>query len=96
MFFDFTYQGITFEMEFIDLVDTTTTHWTDIVFASDSGDVVLDGKRIAWIDLEQLQPDTQKEIRFQSYDKYLKLCQDPQDDDIDRACFEYHQMKEES
>lgn len=96
MYFDHKWQGITFEMEYIHEPDASTAHWTDIIFASEQGDVVVNGDVVAWIENETLTPDTRTTIRKEAFETYQSLAADPQDDEIDRADFDYHQQKEES
>ena len=97
MFFDYTWNGITFEMEHNQQEYTITTHWTDIEFVDNTYGYVTDDndKLLCEIELEYLTEEVKLEIRKGAYDKFLEICEDPQDD-IDRACFEYHQQREES
>lgn len=101
MVFDYVWNGITFEMYYEDLSNgELDPHWTDIEFVDNTyGYVVDDNDKLLCeieIELEYLTEEAKLEIRQGAYEKYLGLCDDPQDDDVDRACFEYHQQREES
>ena len=97
MVFDYVWNGITFEMEYNQQEYTTTTHWTDIEIVDNTYGYVTDGngKLLSEIELEYLTEEAKVKIRQGAYEEYLGLCDDHQDDDVDRACFEYHQQKEQ-
>jgi len=94
MYFNHIWQGFEFEMEYIHEPDASTSHWTDIIFASEQGDVVVNGEVVAWIENEALTPNTRVEIRMGAFKTYQKLCEDPQDDELDKECHDYHVNKE--
>jgi len=94
MYFDHKWQGFEFEMEYIHQEDSSYSHWTDVEFASEQGDVVLNGEVVAWIELEQLSAGTSIGIRKEAFKTYQKLCEDPQDDELDKECHDYHVNKE--
>ena len=96
MDFDYSYNGIVFEMmiEFHD--DANVSMWTDVEFSNTVGDIKsieADGQIVMnQIDVDDFIITIQERIRQQAFEHF----QDMQKDDpaIDKACAEYHAMKE--
>ena len=96
MVFDYTWNGITFEMEYIAQEDADDTSWTDVDFTDYSGygDIVIDKKVVGNICIGgDLTLDAQTKIRKSAYEFFLNKARD---DYEERGDWEYHFNKEDS
>ena len=93
MVFDYTWNGITFEFEYVAQEDAETSHWTDVDFTdySGCGDIFVDKKLVGNLDICHLTYDAQTEIRKQAYEYMLTLASTW---DEERGDYDYHAQKE--
>ena len=98
MDFDYSYNGIVFEMEINFHDDSDYQHWTDVEFGNIVGDIKSiesDGQIVMnQLDIDDLTVPAQEKIRRQAFD-YFQGMQDF-NSAMDKADADYHAMKEDS
>ena len=98
MDFDYSYNGIIFEMEITFHDDADDQDWTDVEFGNIVGDIKSiesDGQSVMnQLDIDDLTVPTQEKIRRQAFD-YFQGMQDF-NSAMDKADADYHAMKEDS
>ena len=98
MDFDYSYNGIVFEMEINFHDDADDQDWTDVEFGNIVGDIKSiesDGQIVMnQLDIDDLTVPAQEKIRRQAFD-YFQGMQDF-NSAMDKADADYHAMKEDS
>ena len=89
MVFDYTWNGITFEFEYVAQEDAETSHWTDVDFTDYSG--CGDIGTANHVDIDCFSSATHQEIRKEAYDHMLTI---PSTWEEERGDHDYHAQKE--
>ena len=73
MVFDFVWNGITFEMEYVNQEDAYSAHWTDVDFTNYTGcgDIIYINKIEASVDISAFTNSTHETIRKDAYAYFL-------------------------